>query len=229
MGVNVEQGWGMTETSPIVTSNLPWHSASAALTGEDAIRQRLKQGRAACGTDMKIVDADWWGTALGRQGVGDFLVRGHWVAREYLNRGAEGAADPDGWFRTGDVCTVRPGRLRRDRRPLQGRDQVGRRVDQFDCAQKHRRLSSHRLLRLPSSAPAIRNGRSARFSLSCRAPARISTGTNSSACSTARSPKWWLPDDVVVVEELPHTATGKLNKLALRARFQDYLLQPQKA
>ena len=41
--------------------------------------------------------------------------------------------------------------------------------------------------------------------------------------------KWWLPDDVVVVEELPHTATGKLNKLALRAQFQDYLLQPQKA
>jgi len=41
--------------------------------------------------------------------------------------------------------------------------------------------------------------------------------------------KWWLPDDVVVVEELPHTATGKLNKLALRARFQDYLLQSQKA
>ena len=45
---------------------------------------------------------------------------------------------------------------------------------------------------------------------------------------TGKVAKWWLPDDVVVVDELPHTATGKLNKLALRARFQDYLLQPQK-
>ena len=57
MGVNVEQGWGMTETTPIVTYNAPTPT-SAALTGEDAIRQRLKQGRAACGTDMKIVDAE---------------------------------------------------------------------------------------------------------------------------------------------------------------------------
>src|SRR5271165_6315124 len=107
MGVNVEQGWGMTETSPIVTYNAPT-PASAALTGEDAVRQRLKQGRAACGTDMKIVDADGRELPWDGKAFGDFLVRGHWVAREYLNRGAEGAADPLGWFRTGDVCTIDP-------------------------------------------------------------------------------------------------------------------------
>ena len=107
MGVNVEQGWGMTETSPIVTYNAPT-PVSAALSGEEAVRQRLKQGRAACGTDMKIVDADGRELPWGGKAFGDFLVRGHWVAREYLNRGAEGAADPDGWFRTGDVCTVDP-------------------------------------------------------------------------------------------------------------------------
>jgi fatty-acyl-CoA synthase len=68
MGVNVEQGWGMTETSPIVTYNSPT-PASAVLAGEDAIRQRLKQGRASCGTDMKIVDAGGQRIALGWQGV----------------------------------------------------------------------------------------------------------------------------------------------------------------
>ena len=107
MGVNVEQGWGMTETTPIVTYNAPTPT-SAALTGEDAIRQRLKQGRAACGTDMKIVDAEGRELPWDGRAFGDFLVRGHWVCREYLNRGADGAADAKGWFRTGDVCTIDP-------------------------------------------------------------------------------------------------------------------------
>ncbi len=94
MGVNVEQGWGMTETSPIVTYNSPT-PASAVLVGEEAIRQRLKQGRASCGTDMKIVDAEGSELPWDGKAFGDFLVRGHWVCREYLNRGAEGAADSD--------------------------------------------------------------------------------------------------------------------------------------
>ena len=114
MGVDVQHAWGMTETSPLVTTNAPT-PASLALTGEDAMRQRLKQGRAACGTDMKIVGPN--GEELPRDGkaFGDFLVRGHWVCREYLNRGAEAGRRRGGVAAHGRRLHDRPRRLRRDR------------------------------------------------------------------------------------------------------------------
>ena len=96
-GVDVYQAWGMTETSPIVThhATVP---ATADLDREAATRLRLKQGRPIYGADIKIVDAD--GNELPQDGVafGDLLTRGPWVCREYLYRGAEGAAAADGWF-----------------------------------------------------------------------------------------------------------------------------------
>ena len=227
MGVNVEQGWGMTETTPIVTYNAPT-PASAALTGEDAMRQRLKQGRAACGTDIKIVDAEGRELPWDGKAFGDFLVRGHWVAREYLNRGAEGAADADGWFRTGDVCTIDP-------------DGCAEIVDRSKDVIKSggEWISSIALENIAVSHPAVaeaaivaaRHPKWQERPLLLVVPRAGATIDRDELLNvfTGKVAKWWLPDDVVVVEELPHTATGKLNKLALRARFQDYLLQPQKA
>jgi acyl-CoA synthetase (AMP-forming)/AMP-acid ligase II len=227
MGVSVEQAWGMTETTPIVTYNAPT-PASAALTGEDAMRQRLKQGRAACGTDMRIVDAEGRELPWDGKAFGDFMVRGHWVAREYLNRGSEGAADADGWFRTGDVCTIDP-------------DGCAEIVDRSKDVIKSggEWISSIALENIAVSHPdvaeaAIVAARHPKWQerplllVVPRAGAKIDRD-ELLGVFTGKVAKWWLPDDVVVVEELPHTATGKLNKLALRARFQDYLLQPQKA
>ena len=227
MGVNVEQGWGMTETSPIVTYNSPTPT-SALLDGEDAIRQRLKQGRAACGTDMKIVDAEGSELPWDGKAFGDFLVRGHWVCREYLNRGAEGAADFEGWLRTGDVCTIDP-------------DGCAEIVDRSKDVIKSggEWISSIALENIAVSHPAVAEAAiiAARHPkwqerplllVVPRAGMRIDKN-ELLAMFVGKVAKWWLPDDVLMLEELPHTATGKLNKLALRARYQDHLVENAKA
>jgi 3-(methylthio)propionyl---CoA ligase len=226
MGVNVEQVWGMTETGPVVTANAPTR-ASSALTGEAQMRQRLKQGRAACGTDMKIVDANGAELPWDGKAFGDFLVCGHWVCPKYLHRGAEGAADSAGWLRTGDVCTIDP-------------DGCSEIVDRSKDVIKSggEWISSIALENIAVSHPAVAEAAiiAARHPkwqerpllLVVPRPGAEIDRDDLLAVFAGKVAKWWLPDDVVVVDELPHTATGKLNKLALRARFEDHLIRGQK-
>jgi 3-(methylthio)propionyl---CoA ligase len=227
-GVHVHQGWGMTETSPLVTFHAPL-PATADLPHEEDVRLRLKQGRAVFGTDIKIVDAEgrelpWDGAAFG-----DLLARGHWVAQAYLHRGEEGAADAEGWFRTGDVATIDP----------QGyAEMVDRSKDVIKSGGEW--ISSIALENIAVSHPdvaeaAIIAARHPKWMerpllLVVPKPGRATVDTASLlALYEGQVAKWWLPDAMVVVEELPHTATGKLNKLALRARWQDHLLEMGRA
>jgi fatty-acyl-CoA synthase len=220
-GVDVHQAWGMTETSPLVTYHAPV-PATAALPQEEQVRLKLKQGRAICGTDIKIVDAE--GKELPRDGVafGDLLARGHWVAREYLGRGAEGAADAEGWFRTGDVATIDPNgyaeMVDRSKDVIKSGGEWISTIALENIAVSHPDVAEAAVIAArhpkwmerPLLLVVPREGRS----LDPRSVLALYEG---------QVAKWWLPDAVVVVEELPHTATGKLNKLALRARWQDHL------
>jgi fatty-acyl-CoA synthase len=222
-GVDVHQGWGMTETSPLVTYHGP-KPATAALSGEDEVRLRLKQGRAAFGTDIRIVDAE--GRELPRDGVafGDLLARGHWVARSYLGRGEEGAADAEGWFRTGDVATIDANGYA---------EMVDRSKDVIKSGGEW--ISTIALENIAVSHPdvaeaAVIGARHPRWMerpllLVVPKAGRTIDVASVLALYGGQVATWWLPDAVVVVEELPHTATGKLNKLALRARWQDHLVR----
>jgi len=221
-GIEVQHGWGMTETSPLVSAYAPLPS-TVALTGEDAMRLRLKQGRSIFGTEIKIVDAD--GASLPWDGVafGDLLVRGPWVVREYLGRGAEGAADAEGWFATGDVATIDP-------------DGFVALVDRSKDVIKSggEWISSIALENIAVSHPdvaeaAVINARHERWMerpllLVVPRQGRHLDPADLLASYDGKVAKWWLPDAVVVVDELPHTATGKLNKLALRERWGDHLI-----
>ncbi len=221
-GVEVTQAWGMTETSPLVTQygKLP---QTADLKGEDEMRLRLKQGRPVYGTEIKIVDAE--GKELPWDGVafGDLLVRGPWVVREYLGRGAGDGADADGWFRTGDVATIDPNGFV---------ELVDRSKDVIKSGGEW--ISSIALENIAVSHPdvaeaAVINARHEKWMerpLLLVVPRQGRTVDPDDVLSMydGKIAKWWLPDAVVVVDELPHTATGKLNKLALRERWQDYLV-----
>ena len=226
-GVEVQHAWGMTETSPVVTYNAPV-PATAHLPPEDAMRLRLKQGRAVCGTDIRIVDGagaelPWDGAAFG-----DLQARGHWICRAYLNRGEDGAADAQGWFNTGDVATIDPHGYA---------EMVDRSKDVIKSGGEW--ISSIQLENIAVSHPdvmeaAIIAARHPKWmerplllvvpKAGCTLDARSVLALYDGAVAT-----WWRPDEVVVVDELPHTATGKLNKLALRARYADHLLRREAA
>src|SRR6185437_956041 len=108
-GVEVLQGWGMTELSPIGTIGT-LKPALASLPAAERHRRKTKQGRGIFGVELKIVDAE--GRSLPQDGaaMGELLVRGPWViAAYYKDEAASRAAlDADGWFRTGDVVTIDP-------------------------------------------------------------------------------------------------------------------------
>ncbi len=150
-------------------------------------------------------------------------MRGNWVCREYLNRGAEGAADADGWFRTGDVCTVDPDGFA---------EIVDRSKDVIKSGGEW--ISSIALENIAVSHPAVAEAAiiAARHPkwqerpllLVVPRPGAVVDREDILRHYEGKIAKWWLPDEVVVVDALPHTATGKLNKLALRAKFQDHLL-----
>jgi acyl-CoA synthetase (AMP-forming)/AMP-acid ligase II len=221
-GVEVQHAWGMTETSPLVTLNAP-KPETAGLSPEAAMRLRLKQGRAVCGTDIRIVDAE--GRELPWDGVtfGDLEARGHWVCREYLNRGAEGAADAEGWFHTGDVATIDPNGYA---------EMVDRTKDLIKSGGEW--ISSIVLENIAVSHPdvaeaaiiAARHPKWLERPLLLVVPKQGRSLDTVAVLSLYDGPvaTWWRPDAVLVVEELPHTATGKLNKLELRAQYQDHLL-----
>jgi 3-(methylthio)propionyl---CoA ligase len=221
-GVEVQQAWGMTETSPLVTYYGPL-PATAELKPEEALRLRLKQGRAVCGTDIRIVDGD--GKELPRDGIafGDLQARGHWVCQAYLNQGEDGAADADGWFHTGDVATIDPNGFA---------EMVDRSKDVIKSGGEW--ISSIQLENIAVSHPDVAEAAiiaahhpkwmERPLLLLVPKPGRDLDERDVLALYDGKVATWWVPDAVVVLDELPHTATGKLNKLALRAHWQNHLI-----
>ncbi len=216
-GVDVQHAWGMTETSPLGTF------ASAKQTGCDQAQQLRTQGRAVAGLDMRITDDEGREVPWDGEQFGNLEVRGHWVNRRYFSF-EEDATTPDGWFPTGDVATIDPdGYMQITDRTKDVVKSGGEwissiqleniAVEHPDVAEaavigaKHPKWDERPLLLI-----VPKPGRS----VDPDAVMRLFEG---------RVAKWWLPDEVLMVEDLPHSATGKINKLALRQRFAGYRLR----
>jgi acyl-CoA synthetase (AMP-forming)/AMP-acid ligase II len=226
-GTAIVHAWGMTEMSPLGVANLP-NAGTADLSPDAAAKLQLKQGRGVYGVEMKITDAE--GNALPWDGVafGDVWVRGPWVCREYYKRGTEGAADADGWFATGDVGTIDPkGYL----------ELVDRSKDVIKSGGEW--ISSIALENIAVSHPDVAEA----ATIAARHPkwqerplllvvpksGRRVEPDSVLALFKGQVASWWIPDAVLVLDDLPHSATGKLNKVALRERYGDYLLAGQPA
>ena len=132
-GVRIVQGWGMTETSPLAAvGHAP---ASVELGSVEEMDWRARTGRVVSGVELRIVDDTGNPLPWDDEAVGEIEVRGPWITGSYFGDPSPEKFD-NGWLRTGDVGSRQLARLRADHRPRQGRDQVGRGVDQLGRARE---------------------------------------------------------------------------------------------
>ncbi|MFA3790048.1 long-chain-fatty-acid--CoA ligase [Aliiglaciecola sp. SL4] len=221
----VKQGWGMTEMSPLGTV-FTLSPGMENLTDEEDTELRLKQGKSVFGVEMKIVDNEnnelpWDGVAFGA-----LKVKGPWIATGYYGMSqtpgdADCPVDTDGWMNTGDVATIDPqGYLQITDRTKDVIKSGGEWISSIDIENA---AASH-----PQIAEAAAIGRY--HPKWTERPLLVVVLAENADLSREdvieylkdRMHKWSLPEDVVFAKELPHTATGKLNKLALRDTFKDY-------
>lgn len=217
--VEVFHAWGMTEMSPVGTYNAPKHVMADWPTAQlDA--HRLRQGRSLFGVDMRIVDASGQELPWDGETVGALQVRGPWVVQAYY-RAEQACLTPDGWFDTGDVANIDPDgfMLITDR----SKDVIKSGGEWISSIELENTAVNH-----PDVAEAAVIGRA--HPKWDERPLLVVVAADGADVSRSellnwyagKVAKWWIPDDVAVVTELPHTATGKIDKKALRQQFADY-------
>jgi fatty-acyl-CoA synthase len=178
------------------------------------------QGRVKYGVEVLLLDDE--GRPLPFDGVaqGDLLVRGPWVASGYFEDDDATAASltPDGWFRTGDIASVDPDGyvILRDRSKdviKSGGEWISS-IDLENVAIGHPGVAEAAAIGVPhptwSERPVL---------VVVRKDGSTPDKAEIVEFLTGKVAKWWLPDDVLFVRELPHTATGKVSKKTLRERF----------
>ena len=218
-GINVGHAWGMTETSPIGTCGAPT-SDWDKLCSVEQVDYIARQGRAPFGVELRTVDEA--GHVLPRDGVqsGALQVRGPWVIRRYFRETADAAA-ADNWFDTGDVALIHPdGTMQITDRAKDVIKSGGEWISSIEL--------ENAAIGLPGVAEAaaigIAHPKWDERPLLCvvRSIDSVVTATEIHAHLSSRVAKWWLPDAIEFVDELPHTATGKLSKKTLREQFAGY-------
>jgi fatty-acyl-CoA synthase len=209
------QAWGMTESSPVATWNVPVPS-TLELDAEGQMRQRLGQGRTVFGADVRAVGADGSETPWDGQTPGNLEFKGHWVADRYFRKDAP--EQDNGWFPTGDVGAI---------------DEHGfvRLTDRTKDLIKSggEWISSIELENIAISHPAVAEAAAiaARHPKWTERPLVLAILREGHTATPAELRDFYrgkvapyaIPDEVLIVDSLPHGATGKLLKAALRQKY----------
>jgi 3-(methylthio)propionyl---CoA ligase len=221
-GVEVIHAWGMTEMSPLGTV-CTLKPEYAGLTGEARLDIQQKQGHAPFGIEMKIADDSerelpWDGKTFGR-----LKVRGPAVAKAYFKEEGGEILDADGFFDTGDVATIdRYGYMQitdRSKDVIKSGGEWISSIDIENLAVGHPKVAEAAVI-------GIRHPKWDERPLLVIVLKKDQTATKEELLGflQGKIAKWWMPDDVVIVDEIPHTATGKIQKITLRERFRNYVL-----
>jgi 3-(methylthio)propionyl---CoA ligase len=220
-GVRVLHAWGMTEMSPLGTLNTP-KEKHLSMSKDELFNLSLNQGRTFYGLDMKIVDDE--GNTLPRDGktAGHLLVKGQWVIETYYKN--EGASPlRNGWFPTGDMATINAdGYLQitdRSKDVIKSGGEWISSIDLENVAMSHPAVAEAGVIGVhhpkweerPLLVVVKRQG----HDVSREDMLKFYDG---------KIAKWQIPDDVIFLDQLPHTATGKISKLQLREQLKDHKL-----
>ena len=221
-GVSVNHAWGMTELSPLGSLG-SYNAAVETLSDAEKLDVKCKQGRAVLGVEMCVKDTD--GNILPRDGKssGHLMVRGPWTVESYFRHEGGDILDQDGWFDTGDVaCIDEYGYMQitdRSKDVIKSGGEWISSIDLENAAISHPAISEAAVIGIahpkwderPLLVVTLEDGESVSLD-------------DVHAHLSDHVAKWWLPDDMIVVDDIPHTATGKISKKDLRDRFKDYSL-----
>ena len=220
-GVEVIHAWGMTEMSPL-GSLCTMKPEYAALSGEARLDIQMKQGHPPFGVEMKITDDNgkplpWDGKTFGR-----LKVRGPAVARAYY-RDDSNILDDEGFFDTGDVATMdKHGYMQitdRSKDVIKSGGEWISSIDLENLAVGHPKVAEAAVI-------GVRHPKWDERPLLVVVLKKDQKASKDEILDfmQGKIAKWWMPDDVAFVDEIPHTATGKIQKTVLRERFKDYRL-----
>ncbi|WP_294537790.1 long-chain fatty acid--CoA ligase [uncultured Rhodoblastus sp.] len=216
LGVSVSHAWGMTESSPIVTFNAP-KPATAQLDAEALLDQQAKQGRVVYGVDVRAENEQGAEVPWDGRTPGNLLFRGHWVASSYY-RQPETQVGVQGWFPTGDVGVI----------DEQGFVELTDRTKDL-IKSGGEWISSIALENIAIGHPEVAEAAAIATPDEKWGERPLLIVVPRSGCAPepddvrkffeGRTPSWSIPDRVIVTEELPHGATGKVLKSKLRALY----------
>ncbi len=222
LGVEMVQGWGMTETGPVASlSMLPPEMDD--LPEAERFRMRAKQGRVVPGISLRVVAEDGTVVPWDNKSMGEVQVKGNWVAASYYNDPTGDERFADGWLRTGDVAVVDDHGFMQlvDRT----KDLVKSGGEWISSVELESAMMGHPAV-LEAAVIGVFSEQWSERPLACVVlkPGASATPDELIAHLATQFPKWWLPDEVVFIEEVPKTSVGKFDKKVLREDFKNHPL-----
>jgi len=220
--VTVVHAWGMTEMSPLGTLGTLKHKM-ADLPYDKQLDYKCKQGHPPFGVEMKIVDDEERELPRDGKAFGRLKVRGPAVAKGYFRGEGEGSFDPDGWFDTGDVATIDPDGYMtitdRAKDVIKSGGEWISTIEIENIAVGHPAVAEAAVIGVAhpkwDERPLL---------ILVKKPGKDVTREEMLQYLQGKIAKWWMPDDVAFVAEIPHTATGKIQKITLREQFRGHRL-----
>ena len=220
--VTVIHAWGMTEMSPLGTTGV-LKAKMASMDYGKKLLAKSKQGRAIYGVDMKITDDE--GNELPRDGTafGHLMVRGPWITKGYFKGEGGTVLDNNDWFDTGDVATLdEDGFMQitdRSKDVIKSGGEWISSIELENIAVGHPDVAEAAVIGVEhpkwDERPLL---------IIVRNSGSTVEGADILKFMEGKIVSWWMPDDVTFVDEIPHTATGKIQKLQLRQQFAGYKL-----